>query len=63
MHLDQKLGLDLPGWVREDIMIAATVFLCVFAAVRFFFKTRDGWYRRGELLMDNDDGNDLFALL
>ena len=41
VHLDQKLGLDLPGWVREDIMIAATGLLCVFAAVRFFFKTRE----------------------
>jgi hypothetical protein len=41
VHLDQRLGLELPDWVREDIMIAATALLFVFAAVRFFFKTRE----------------------
>ena len=41
VHLDQRLGLELPDWVREDIMIATTALLFVFAAVRFFFKTRE----------------------
>ena len=40
VHIEEKLGVELPEWVRADIMIGATAALTLFAAVRFFFKTR-----------------------
>lgn len=62
-QIQLSFNLEIPQWVREDIMIVATGGLGVFAVVRFYYKSVNGWYKRGEQLMDDDDGNDLFALL
>jgi hypothetical protein len=62
-HVEHVLGYDLPDWLRIDLMIGVSAVLGVAIAVRFYYKTRQGWWRGGEALTDNDDANDWHALL
>ena len=52
-------------WHRLDfrIMLGVLIFVGGWSLVRYFFKTRDGWWRRGEMLTNEGDDDDWMALL
>jgi len=60
---DGNYIVDFPEWLRADLMWLITGLLGVWALVRFFFKTKHGWWRSGDMLTDDTDDNDWAALL
>lgn len=63
-------ALDLPAWAlgasrsgQAWLMWAIVAVIFAYQAIRHYFKTRRGWWKRGDALTDDDDSNDLMALL
>jgi len=60
---EERIGIEVAQWLGLDALYVFAGALSLTFALRFYFKTVDGWYKRGEVLLDGDASNDWAALL
>ena len=63
VHAEAHWSLSVSDSVHQYGMYVALGTLGLWFAMRVFYKTRSGWYKHGELLLDDNEGNDVWALL
>lgn len=61
--MERAAHADVPGWVHQYLMYIVLASLSIWFLARNMYKTQVGWYTHGEMLFDDNAGNDIWVML